>query len=59
MGRILFDSATSFNGWIADTNNSLSWLFAVGGGDHPDEGLLPTGATVLVEGSTTYEWMLN
>jgi dihydrofolate reductase len=59
MGRILFDSATSFNGWIADRNNSLSWLFAVGGGDHPDEGLLPTGATVLVEGSTTYEWMLN
>ena len=59
MGRILFDSATSFNGWIADTKNSLSWLFAVGGGDHPDEGLLPTGATVLVEGSTTYEWMLN
>jgi len=59
MGRILFDSATTINGWIADTNNSLAWLFAVDGGEHPDEGLFPTGATVLVEGSTTYEWLLN
>jgi dihydrofolate reductase len=59
MGRILFDSATTFNGWIADTNNSLAWLFAVEGGEHPDDGLFPTAATVLVEGSTTYEWLLN
>ena len=59
MGRILFDSATTINGWIADTDNSLGWLFAVGGGEHPDEGLFPTGATVLVEGSTTYQWMLD
>lgn len=58
MGKILFDTATSINGWIADENNSLGWLFAVEGGDHPDEGLFPGGATVLVEGSTTYEWLL-
>lgn len=59
MGRILFDTATSINGWIADEDNSLSWLFAVDGGDHPDDGLFPSGATVLVEGSTTYEWILE
>jgi len=59
MGRILFDSATTINGWIADTDNSLGWLFAVAGGEHPDDGLFPTGATVLVEGSTTYQWMLD
>jgi dihydrofolate reductase len=58
MGRIIFDSATSINGWIADEDNSLAWLFAVDGGDHPDEGLFPTDAVVLVEGSTTYEWLL-
>jgi len=58
MGRILFDTATTLNGWIADTNNSLAWLFAVDGGDHPDDGLFPVGATVMVEGSTTYEWVL-
>ena len=58
MGRIVFDTATSFNGWIADEDNSLAWLFAVEGGDHPDDGLFPTGVSVMVEGSTTYEWVL-
>jgi dihydrofolate reductase len=58
MGRILFDTATSLNGWIADENNSLAWLFAVEGGESPDDGLFPSDATVLVEGSTTYEWIL-
>lgn len=59
MGRIVFDTATSLNGYIADEDNSLAWLFAVEGGDHPDEGLFPQGVTVMVEGSTTYEWVLN
>jgi dihydrofolate reductase len=58
MGRILFDTATTLNGFIADENNSLAWLFAVENGEHPDEGLFPSGASVLVEGSTTYEWLL-
>ena len=58
MGRIVFDTATSFNGWIADEDNSLAWLFAVEGGDHPDDGLFPTSVSVMVEGSTTYEWVL-
>ena len=59
MGRILFDTATSLNGWIADENNSLAWLFAVEGGEQPDEGLVPASASVLVEGSTTYLWVLE
>ena len=58
MARILFDTATTINGWIADDDNSLAWLFAVDGGDHPDEGLFPTGIGAQVEGSTTYEWIL-
>ncbi|MEP7763602.1 dihydrofolate reductase family protein [Sanguibacter sp. 25GB23B1] len=58
MGRIVFDTATSINGWIADEDNSLAWLFAVENGENPDEGLFPSGAGVLVEGSTTYEWIL-
>jgi dihydrofolate reductase len=57
MGKILFDTATTLNGWIADEHNSLSWLFAVS--DAPDEELLPQGVTAMVEGSTTYEWVLN
>lgn len=58
MGKVLFDTATTINGWIADEGNSLAWLFAVPGGHEPDEALLPAGASVLVEGSTTYEWLL-
>jgi len=58
MGRILFDTATSLNGWIADEDNSLAWLFAVDGGTTPAPELLPPNAGVLVEGSTTYEWLL-
>lgn len=58
MGRTLFDTATSLNGWIADEQNSLAWLFAVEGGTTPAPELLPPDAGVLVEGSTTYEWLL-
>lgn len=58
MTRFLFDTATSLNGWIADEQNSLAWLFAVEGGQTPDPSLLPANAGVLVQGSTTYEWIL-
>jgi len=58
MGQIVFDTATSLNGWIADRDNSLSWLFAVEGGQEPDAALVPADAAVMVEGSTTYEWVL-
>lgn len=58
MGKVLFDTATTLNGWIADEQNSLAWLLAVEGGEQPDEGLFPSGAAVMVEGSTTYEWVL-
>ncbi|QIK64192.1 dihydrofolate reductase [Leucobacter viscericola] len=59
MGNIIFDSAATLNGWIADEHNSLDWLFAVDGGDTPEDGLYPADARVLVEGSTTYEWVLQ
>jgi len=58
VGRTVFDTATSLNGFIADEDNSLAWLFAVDNGQEPDDALFPSGATVLVEGSTTYEWIL-
>lgn len=59
MGKILFDTATTINGWIADEQNSLAWLFAVEGGEAPDDELMPQGVTAMVEGSTTYEWVLD
>lgn len=59
MGKIVFDTATTINGWIADEDNSLEWLFSLPGGDAPSEELLPQDMAVLVEGSTTYEWILE
>lgn len=58
MSRIVFDTATSINGWIADESGSLEWLFGVENGETPDDGLFPPRATVLVQGSSTYEWLL-
>lgn len=58
MGRVIYDAATTFNGFIADESGSLDWLFAVEGSEQPEAGLFPAEATVLVEGSATYEWVL-
>ena len=57
MGQIIYETATSLDGFLADQHNSLSWLFAVAGGDDPQ--LAPPRAAVQVMGSTTYEWVLN
>ncbi len=59
MTRIIFDTATSLNGWIADEDNSLAWLFAVDGETTPDDEVLPQNVGAMVEGSTTYEWVLQ
>lgn len=58
MRRIIYDMASSLDGFIADGAGSLSWLFAVDGGDQPEASLIPADAGVLVEGATTYEWLL-
>lgn len=63
MGRIFFDTAATFNGWIADEEESLGWLFAVPGaqtaeGTPPPE-LLPSEAAVMVMGAATYRWVLR
>lgn len=58
MGKVYFDTATTINGFIADEHNSLAWLFAVPSAEEDDEQLMPRGAAVMVEGSTTYEWLL-
>lgn len=57
MGRIIYETATSFDGYLADEQQSLDWLCAVPGGDNSD--LAPPRAAVQVMGSNTYEWVLN
>jgi dihydrofolate reductase len=54
-------TATTLDGFIADPDNSLSWLFQFGEGpdaetDYP-KFIAEVGA--LAMGSTTYEWVLN
>ncbi|MEO7996297.1 MAG: dihydrofolate reductase family protein [Gemmatimonadaceae bacterium] len=52
-------TATSLDGFIADPDNSLSWLFQFGEGpgDNYQHFIAKVGA--LAMGSTTYEWLLE
>ncbi|MFC8047601.1 dihydrofolate reductase family protein [Nocardia sp. NPDC057353] len=56
-----FYTATSLDGYIADPENSLEWLFAVPGASTAEEDtaelIAKTGAMCM--GATTYEWMLE
>jgi dihydrofolate reductase len=57
--RVIYNTATSFTGFIADPANSLSWLFEVPLEGAPDHAGFMRGVGVLVCGSTTYEWVLR
>ncbi len=61
MPRAIFYTASTLNGFLADDADSLDWLFAVpggeGGGD--DFARFLDGIGVLVQGSSTYEWVVR
>jgi dihydrofolate reductase len=57
--KVIYNTATSFTGFIADPADSLSWLFEVPHDGAPDHGEFMQGVGVLVSGSTTYEWVLR
>lgn len=64
MPRTIFYTATTLNGFLADDNDSLDWLFAAAGDEDPESGdsafpAFMESVGVLVEGSTTYEWVLR
>lgn len=59
MVQFIFDTASTLNGFLADAQHSLDWLFAVEGGDAPTDELYPAHARVLVMGAHTYEWVLR
>ena len=58
-------TATSIDGYIADADNSLEWLFTVGEGDDEAAGVNSDYPQFMAEvgaiamGSTTYEWILD
>lgn len=60
MGRTQYYTATSLDGFIATTENSLDWLFSR---DQDQDGPLNyaefiAGVGAVAMGSTTYEWIL-
>ena len=61
MPRVVYNTATTLNGYIADEDNSLSWLFVVPSADQAESAFSTflAGVGALVMGSTTYEWLLD
>ena len=61
MTRTTYYTATSLDGFIADENNSLDWLFTqdqdTSGPLNYDDFFADIGAVVM--GSTTYEWVVD
>jgi len=61
MGRTVFYTATTLDGYLADERDSLDWLFKQ---DNDPEGPLGyepfiRGAGAMAMGATTYEWVLD
>ena len=56
MPRVIYNTATTLNGFLADDQDSLSWLFVVPGADEAESGFsgFLKGIRALVMGSTTY-----
>lgn len=58
MTRVIYYTATTLDGYLADEEDSLDWLFAV---EQAHDGFADflSGIGALVQGSTTYEWVLR
>lgn len=56
----IYNTATTLDGFLATTDNSLDWLFEVPGADDAESSVSDflAGIGVLAMGSTTYEWLL-
>ena len=62
MTRTQYFTATSVDGYIADADNSLEWLFEVprnGGSGAEGFGAFFAGVGAMAMGATTYEWVLD
>ncbi|THV32250.1 dihydrofolate reductase family protein [Glycomyces paridis] len=73
MAKTVYHTATSIDGFIADPDNSLEWLFTVPGslpsetgpdgaaaeGPMDEFGEFMNGVGAICMGSTTYEWLLE
>lgn len=61
MSRVIYNTAVTLNGFLADEGHSLDWLFEVPGADSAENefaGFL-AGVGALVMGSSTYRWVYD
>jgi dihydrofolate reductase len=56
--QFIYYTATTINGYIADSNDNLEWLFSVDS-ETPDFTSFFDTVKVLVMGSNTYKWLVN
>lgn len=54
-----YNTATSIDGFIADEDNSLDWLFEVGAEAYDRFAPFLSDVGAMAMGSTTYEWVLD
>ena len=56
----IYNTATTLNGYLATTDNSLDWLFEVPGAADAESSIADflAGIGAMAMGATTYEWLL-
>lgn len=59
MTAFVYYTSASANGFIADEDGSLDWLFAIQGADPQQSAPFMASVGVQVMGSTTYTWLLE
>jgi dihydrofolate reductase len=59
VAKTQYYTATSIDGYIADRDNSLDWLFEVDEGTDNPFGAFFSGVGAFAMGATTYEWVLH
>jgi dihydrofolate reductase len=59
VAKTQFYTATSIDGYIADQDGSLDWLFEVDEGTDNPFGAFFAGVGAFAMGATTYEWVLK
>ena len=60
MSRTIYLPATTLDGFLADPDDSLEWLFVCDAGDFAgDHARFMEGVGAIVMGATTYEWVVE
>jgi dihydrofolate reductase len=61
VGKTQYFTATSLDGYIADANHSLEWLFEVDRSESSEHSFAAflAGVGAMAMGATTYEWILE